>query len=408
VQTADRPRLRSDLEFAAAEAEEGTPLLLVHDPQAVAIEVAQFGLGALAILERLDGSRTLEDVRLDLLNAGAGIVPLEELTSFVDALDRCCFLEGGRYAEEIREREAFEQAPVRAAAHAGEAYPEEPAETRRFLDDILALAGPPAEAPAKAGLVRLIAPHIDLRLGAEVYAHAHQRLRASGRPDVAVVIGVRHAMGTKRFTACRKDFATPLGTVRHDTRLLDALEERLGSLTQEQLVHREEHSVEFQALWLAHLWPLDPPPIVPLLAGSFHDLIETGRSPATEPEIESFVDALRDVIAKDGRRVLALASVDLAHLGPMYDQPEGLDEAGEQRMEADDRGLLAHVERGDAEGFFRMIAAERNARNVCGVAPIYVALRLGEGRGDLLRYGQGRIHPESGSVVSFAALAFAR
>jgi hypothetical protein len=92
----------------------------------------------------------------------------------------------------------------------------------------------------------------------------------------------------------------------------------------------------------------------------------------------------------------------------MYQQPEGLDEAGERRLEEQDLGLLRHVEAGDAEGFFSAIASDGNARNVCGVAPVYVALRLGEGPGDLLRYGQGRIHPESGSVVSFAALAFPR
>ncbi len=403
MESAERPRLRSDLEFAAAEAE-GGPLLLVHDPQAMAVEVAQFGLGALAILERIDGSRTLEDIRLELTTAGAGIVPLEELKAFVESLDRCCFLEGGRYAEELRDRDAFEKSPVRPAAHAGAAYPEEPAETRRFLDGMLALAAPAPEAP----LQRLIAPHIDLSLGADVHAHAQRRLHASGRPDVAVVIGVRHDYGTRQFTACRKDFATPLGTVHYDARLLDALERRIPDLAAEQLVHRDEHSVEFQALWLAHLWPETPPTIVPLLAGSFHDLIEARRSPTSDPEVEAFVSALREAIATDGRRVLVLASVDLAHMGPMYDQPEGLDEAGERKLEEADRGLLGHVEAGDAEGFFSAVAEDGNARNVCGVAPVYVALRLGEGRGDLLRYGQGRIHPESGSVVSFAALAFPR
>jgi hypothetical protein len=92
----------------------------------------------------------------------------------------------------------------------------------------------------------------------------------------------------------------------------------------------------------------------------------------------------------------------------MYDHPQGLDEAGERRLEEQDREVLAHVAAGDAEGFFGAVAADGNARNVCGVAPVYVTLRLGEGPGDVLRYGQGRIHPESGSVVSFAAVAFAR
>jgi AmmeMemoRadiSam system protein B len=195
--------------------------------------------------------------------------------------------------------------------------------------------------------------------------------------------------------------------VRHDAAFLDALERELGEdLSEGHRAHRAEHSVEFQALWLAHLWPDDPPAIVPLLLGSFHDLMADGGTPAGDPEVEAFIRALRDVRARDPRRVVVLASVDLAHLGPMYDQPEGLDDAGEQTMERDDRALLAHIAAGDAEAFFRTVGADGNARNVCGVAPLYVTLRIGGGAGELLRYGQGRIHPESGSVVSFAAMAF--
>ncbi|MGH7161893.1 MAG: AmmeMemoRadiSam system protein B, partial [Planctomycetota bacterium] len=71
-----------------------------------------------------------------------------------------------------------------------------------------------------------------------------------------------------------------------------------------------------------------------------------------------------------------------------------------------DGPLLDRMRHGDAEGFFSEIVCDGNARNVCGVAPIYVTLRLGGDGGKLLRYGQGRIDPDTGSVVSYAALAF--
>ena len=60
----------------------------------------------------------------------------------------------------------------------------------------------------------------------------------------------------------------------------------------------------------------------------------------------------------------------------------------------------------DAEAFFDAVARDGDARHVCGTAPIYLTLRLGDTEGELLKYGQGRIHPESGSVVSYAAVAF--
>jgi AmmeMemoRadiSam system protein B len=322
----------------------------------------------------------------------------------VQVLDNALLLDNQSSRAEKRRREEFLESPVRPAAHAGAAYPAAAEPARRFLQDMLELA----EERPKAPLKRLIAPHIDLALGRDVHARAHRRLGAAARPDVVVVLGVRHDFARERFIACRKDFATPLGTVRHDAALLDAIEERFGkALTDGEIAHLGEHSVEFQALWLAHHWPDDPPTMVPLLVGSFQELIEQGALPSTDPEVEAFVKALRDAIAADPRDVCVVASVDLAHVGPVYDDPDGLDEAGEQLLEELDRAALTHIEAGDADGFFQSVAADRNARHICGVAPVYITLRLGNGPGELLSYGQGRIHPESGSVVSYAAVSFA-
>lgn len=308
-------------------------------------------------------------------------------------------------ADRQRRAQRFDALDSRPATHAGNAYPSDPAEARAFLDAMLALSEPAEGAPVR----RLIAPHIDLRLGGEVYARAHSRLAAGPRPDLVIVLGVCHAFSSRRVVACRKDFETPLGTLRCDIEFLDRLEERYGeSLDVDQWLHLEEHSIEFQALWLAHHWPEDPPTLAPILLGSFEDLIEAGHSPASVPEIERFITALNGALADEERRVVVIASVDFAHIGPIYDHPAGLDDRGERNLREADLALLEPVAAGDAESFFKHLALEQNARQVCGTAPVYVTLRVGEGPGELLHYGQGRIHPESGSVVSFAALGFKR
>jgi len=254
---------------------------------------------------------------------------------------------------------------------------------------------------------RLIAPHIDLRLGADVHGGAHRALAGAPRPERVVVLGVCHAASDRRVIACRKDFATPLGTLQHDAAFLDALESRSGDcFDADQMAHQAEHSVEFQALWIARHWPENPPLIVPLLIGSFHDLIEEARSPADDTEIDRFVNALRDTITESHGQTLVIASVDLAHRGPRYGDAAGLDEDAESEQENADRVLLDHIVKGDSEGFFQDIARDRNARNVCGVAPIYITLRLDESPGELLSYGQGRIDPETGSLVTYTAVAF--
>lgn len=397
-----KPCLRANLEFLGGELD-GEQLLLVRDPEMLAVDMAPFGIGVFPLLEYFDGNHTLEDIRADLARRGAGFLEVERLRRLVDMLDELLLLDNAGSRAERSARADYLAAPVRPPAHAGQAYPAEPEAARAFLQGMLdESADRPAAAPR-----RLIAPHIDLELGSAIHGAAHRSLAGRPRPDVVVVLGVRHAAGTRRFIACRKDFATPLGTVRHDTALLDAIEARCGEdLTEGELAHRTEHSVEFQALWLAHHWPDDPPALVPLLVGGFHDFVEQGATPQGDEEVERFVSALRDTIAADDRRVVVVASVDLSHVGPIYDDLEGLDAAGEAELESYDRGLLEPVVGGDAEAWFSRVADGGNPRHVCGLAPVYLTLRLGEGEGELLRYGQGRIHPESGSVVSYAAVSF--
>ena len=51
-------------------------------------------------------------------------------------------------------------------------------------------------------------------------------------------------------------------------------------------------------------------------------------------------------------------------------------------------------------------SSSRARIHVCGVAPIYVTLRLDDTPGKLLSYGQGRIDPDTGSLVTYTAVAF--
>jgi AmmeMemoRadiSam system protein B len=404
--TAPCPLVRSDLEFFFAGSDED-PFVVVRDPLGYVQHVDRLTIGALVVLRCLDGEHTLEQVRDALDKDGKLTLPIEHLQQFVDQLDEGLLLEGERLERAKADRAAWLASPVREPAHADAAYPADRDAARQFLDGHLAHAAEPSAGQSTGPLQRLIAPHIDLQLGSEIHGHAHARMRAAGRPDVVVVIGVCHQQAAAPFIACRKDFATPFGTVRHDKGFLDALEGHYGApLTEGEIAHDREHSVEFQALWLAHHWPDDAPTMVPLLARGFHEQIEAGESPRDDAGVERFIAALQRTLAEDDRRIVVIASVDLAHVGPIYDHAEGLDETGEEELAESDRALLDAMANNDAEAFFAAIAKDNNARHVCGVAPIYVTLRLGTGEGEVLRYGQGRIHPETGSVVSYAAVAF--
>jgi predicted class III extradiol MEMO1 family dioxygenase len=77
-----------------------------------------------------------------------------------------------------------------------------------------------------------------------------------------------------------------------------------------------------------------------------------------------------------------------------------------REVEEADRQMLASVETGDAEGFFRAVAKDGDRRHICGLPPIYGMLRILAGqRGRLLRYSQW---PDPNGTVTFAALALYR
>jgi hypothetical protein len=67
---------------------------------------------------------------------------------------------------------------------------------------------------------------------------------------------------------------------------------------------------------------------------------------------------------------------------------------------------LKYSEKLDAEGFYRSIEEEKDWRKVCGLSSIYATLSTIEAKkGKLLDYDQA-LEPDTGSVVSFASMAF--
>ena len=87
---------------------------------------------------------------------------------------------------------------------------------------------------------------------------------------------------------------------------------------------------------------------------------------------------------------------------------QGLDDASValSDVESEDREMLQHVEKLDADGFYRSIAKDDDARHICGFPPIYVLLRIvAASEGKLLRYAQAA-DPSGHGCVSFAAMAF--
>src|SRR5262249_23544871 len=229
--------------------------------------------------------------------------------------------------------EAFRQSPLRAATHAGGAYAGEPAALAAQIDGFFAHAdGPGADPPPPAPPLRgLIAPHIDFHRGGPGDAWAYPELRRSDA-DLYVVLGTCHAGMEDPFAVTLKPYDTPLGPVPVDREFYEALHRRYrADLLRSETAHRNEHSIEFQAVMLRHLiGDRRPFAMLPVLASYLHEAIWTKGDPERDPRVPRFIDALLETIAASRRRVCLIAGVDLAHVGPRFgdaepNTPGGLD-----------------------------------------------------------------------------------
>jgi AmmeMemoRadiSam system protein B len=193
-----------------------------------------------------------------------------------------------------------------------------------------------------------------------------------------------------------------------DKELVEAIQSHCpDDLFEDEGIHRSEHSIEFQCVFLRYLYP-EPNTlkIVPILCGSFHEAIEKGISPMEIQPIQQFIYALEEAVSFLGREVCYIASADLTHMGLQFGDQDGVGDYSLRVIAQEDQEMLEYAEKMDGEGFFFSISRERDRRKICGLPAIYSMLKILEAKeGRLLKYGQA-FTPDTQSVVTFASLAF--
>ncbi len=401
----ERPKVRGVEAFPVVV--EGQRLMAIRDPSGWSERVLMVSHETLFVISCLDGRRDLRDVQAACMRRFQELVPLDAIREVVRELDNALLLDSPRFAEHRAGIESeFIASDKRAPACAGSAYAGEAAALRSELDRMIRGADGLPEIP-EGRLLGLIAPHIDLHRGGAGYGAAYRALAERGRPGLFVILGTAHASPDEPFIATRKAFDTPLGSVETDREFIDLLARRYGDrIFIDEVTHRREHSIEFQAVFLRHLFPEEPIRIVPILCSSFQVQLQTETPPREDRQIREFLEALRETLGEHPEACL-VAGADLAHLGPRFGDPAPVGDELAAWCEQRDRESLETVVAGDSARFFRFIAGERDRRRICGTSAIYTLLETlpGATRGTLLHYGQA-LDEERTTFVSFASVAF--
>jgi len=413
-----RPELRP-LEIVPIDGRQSV-LFLLRDPEGFG-ETLALPDGAMFLAMLMDGVRTLAEIQGEFKLHTDVQVSLRDLEAIVRRLDEAYLLAGERFeAHRGALIESYLSDPVRPASHAGGAYAAEPEELREQLAALFTSEkGPgrpdPDGSPDGRQLCGLISPHIDPHRGGPAFAWAYKQVVEHGEADLFVIFGTAHHPMENLFCISRKDFDTPLGVVQTDRQFVDRLAEHLASsvagrqidLFADELVHRMEHSIEFQAMFLKYM--LDAKRdfrIVPVLVGSFDEFIAGNTSPEESPEVQAFVAAVRAAASEHSGKVCYISGADLAHIGQRFSDEWLLDQKRLARLAEDDKKLLERACDRDPAGFFSHVADQRDRNRICGLSPTYTMLEVMDGvRGELLTYDQA-VEPDGTSCVSFASVAF--
>ena len=285
---------------------------------------------------------------------------------------------------------------IRHSVIAGSWYPGDKKQLQAMIEEFL--RNVPLQ-QLQGELIGLIAPHAGYMYSGQVAAYAYAQLRGKSFSRVVIVSPV-HRMYPGRFAVTDKAYyETPLGLVRVDAELVQAVERHV---TLRRVSQDMEHSLEIQLPFLQYL--LGDFALTPIMMGEqdWDSAVELGRALA-----EAIAQA-SGVSGADGQGVsappankgaLLVASTDLSHFH-RYDVAVQLD-----------RIVLDHITAYDPEGLARDLAMQR--AEACGGGPVMAVMvaakRLGANRAVLLKYmNSGDVTGDRSSVVGYAAVALLR
>jgi AmmeMemoRadiSam system protein B len=399
------PRLRTSLDFMPSPLED-KPGLVIRDPFRFSDATLIIPPALVGCLELFDGEHSGLDLRAHLVRITGDVSAGDLEAHLLDALSGAGFLEDENFEKRKADVErAFAAAPLREPAHAGGGYPDEPVELAATLREYMDGGGAPA---AGERVLAIAAPHVSPFGGIEAYRAAYASLTPADGERTFVILGTSHYGHPDRLGLTRKPFVSPFGEAVTDTGLVDELARAAGhAAAMEDYCHAIEHSIEFQVVFLQHLFG-PRIRIVPVLCGSYaRSLYLSDGLPEEHDDARRIFGALGEIAAREGERLLWVLGVDMAHMGRRYGDPL-IATAGRgemEQVERRDRARIARMESGDAQGFWELVRDNQDDLKWCGSAPIYTFLKaVPNARGRLLHYQQWNIDEES--VVSFAGMKF--
>jgi AmmeMemoRadiSam system protein B len=338
----------------------------------------------------------------------------ELLQTLITLLDENLYLATPKFFEaQNKGIQDFKDSKNRPASLAGRAYSNKGVELRGEIDRYLKYGDQPKTTDGRA-LCGLVSPHIDYNRGQITYGKTYNRLKEH-EPDLYILIGTSHQYSKNIFHLSAKHFESPLGTLNCNVDFMLKLAELYGidRSFEEEILHKQEHSLELQLPFIKRL--KDAPKIAPILVGSFHHILQSGKLPAAFEEYDKFTDSLcqclKEFISQGGKPCI-VAGVDMAHVGKYFGDSTQLNPEYMQLIQAKDLKYLECIQKQDKKTLFEDVAEDLDARRICGFPTMYTVIdcfdRLGvKYSAELFEYRQA-VNYDTDCAVTFAGMGIYR
>lgn len=405
------PALRKDISGEIYE-EDGREYVYLHDPLNYASQPVTIPIEFLPFFSFLDELSTTDAIRKKINDDDKNIT-IEEINELLDSfldlvkfLDYLGYLDSPRFRWMKQDLDNYLSSSIRPAYCSGSSYPELADEINKEFDNMFATVN---TEDIKDSAEMIIAPHIDFRIGnsaAKSYASCYNALR-NVEPELIVIIGTSHYGSTNQLILTEKHFETPLGIAVNATEIVERLidDKSVTNITIDEISHRYEHSIEFQVVLSQYFFRKKHFKILPILVNGFNINGQSDLDSDTKNAIAKVVNKINSIISESGLKTVYIVSADLSHVGMKFgDEFDG--GTHEKSVYEYDAKLLNHIAKGDSEGFYYAVSSVNDKNRICGLAPIYLAMKMKSYQDRRLLHYDFWNETETKSGVSFAGFAF--
>jgi AmmeMemoRadiSam system protein B len=226
----------------------------------------------------------------------------------------------------------------------------------------------------KRSIKGVVSPHAGYMFSGPVAAHCFYALAKDGFPDTFIVIGPNHQGIGGGVALTTQDFETPLGAIRTDKDLAQALRKAL--IEDDIMANKYEHSIEVQVPFIQYFSKSAKFVPICMLMQDYKTAVVVGK-------------IIRE--AAEGRDIVVIASTDFSH----YVSPE--------KAKNDDMLAVSQILDLNPKGLEHTVRSNRIS--MCGYGPVMAMLEaVGGSKAELLKYAtSGDVRPMN-EVVGYAGI----